>query len=644
MLLSKDEKTTPLTIDFINKLEEMDFIIRHEQDLGKLSQKILDKVLSIFDCDRAWLLFPCDPDAKSWKIPVESCVAEYPGASHVNLEIEMTQEAKDTFQFAMETEGPVEYGPGGLPVQKVSKDFNVKSQLSMAIYPRIGKPWIFGVHQCSYERIWEELEKKLFKHIAYRIESALGNILFNLQLIEANEHLGKGITQRTLELKNEERFRTLYEKAPLAYQSLDKNGILLEVNKAWLSLLGYQSGEVLGTKFANYIHPDSIRTLKENFPVLLTKGEVNDVNFVIQRKDGSTVDVSLNGKVGLDQEGNFIQTHCIMQDITEKKRWEEKLRKSEEKFHTMADSSYDWEIWHAPEGKYLYISPSCERITGYSRDYFLNDYEFILSIVHPDDLEKFRAHRQQHCISNFEKAEITYRIITKAGAIRWIWHQCHAAVGENGEWLGRRTSNRDVTILKEAEEKLQKSETQLKDAQKIAQLGHWELDIETDTLYWSDEIYRIFGIEPQEFKATSEAFLDTVHPEDRNYVNKSYTESADKKTQYDIEHRIVLKNGNVKWVHEICSTEYDENDKAVRSIGIVHDITEIKALRGIIPICAQCHKIRDDEGYWQQVDHYINEHTKAVLSHGMCKQCSDELYGGQDWYEDNKDEIISKKK
>ncbi|MCK5230101.1 MAG: PAS domain-containing protein, partial [Desulfobulbaceae bacterium] len=110
--------------------------------------------------------------------------------------------------------------------------------------------------------------------------------------------------------------------------------------------------------------------------------------------------------------------------------------------------------------------------------------------------------------------------------------------------------------IEERTESLKKSEQQYKEAQQIAKLGHWELNLETDTIYWSDEICRIFDLEPQEVKATREAFLERIHPDDRRYVNKAYTESVTNKSQYDIEYRIVLKNGEEKWVNEKCSTQY----------------------------------------------------------------------------------------
>jgi len=114
----------------------------------------------------------------------------------------------------------------------------------------------------------------------------------------------------------------------------------------------------------------------------------------------------------------------------------------------------------------------------------------------------------------------------------------------------------------------------MKEAEQIALLGHWELDLTSDTLYWSDEIYNIFGLKKGEFEANYDAFLETVHPDDREFVDKSYSESVENRTGYDIVHRLFLGNGTIKYVREKCKTEYDEKGKPLRSIGTVQDITE----------------------------------------------------------------------
>lgn len=116
----------------------------------------------------------------------------------------------------------------------------------------------------------------------------------------------------------------------------------------------------------------------------------------------------------------------------------------------------------------------------------------------------------------------------------------------------------------------------MKEAQQIAHLGHWDLDLQMNVLYWSDKVYRLFGLEPQEFSATYEAFLEHVHPDDRDFVNSAYSESVNNRKGYDIEHRIVLKSGEKRCVNELCITEYDETGKALRSLGTMLDITERK--------------------------------------------------------------------
>ncbi len=134
--------------------------------------------------------------------------------------------------------------------------------------------------------------------------------------------------------------------------------------------------------------------------------------------------------------------------------------------------------------------------------------------------------------------------------------------------------NRQHNELARSEEELRKSESRLKEAEQIASLGHWELDLVSNCLLWSDEIFRIFELVPQEFNATYEAFLERVHPDDQELVNKAYTDSLKNRTGYDIVHRLLLKNGKIKFVHEKCRTEYDEDGNPLRSLGTVQDITE----------------------------------------------------------------------
>jgi len=128
----------------------------------------------------------------------------------------------------------------------------------------------------------------------------------------------------------------------------------------------------------------------------------------------------------------------------------------------------------------------------------------------------------------------------------------------------------------ESYQQLRESETSLKEAHFVAQLGRWELHLDTNQLHWSDSVFNIFETDPEIFPATYESFLEIVHPDDRDMVNKAYTHSLKTKKPYDIEHRLRMKDGRIKWLKEKCHTEYNPDGKPVRSVGIVQDITDLK--------------------------------------------------------------------
>lgn len=130
--------------------------------------------------------------------------------------------------------------------------------------------------------------------------------------------------------------------------------------------------------------------------------------------------------------------------------------------------------------------------------------------------------------------------------------------------------------LEQDKETILKRKARFKEVEHLASLGHWELDLVTNSLYWSDEIYRIFDLDPEGFEPTYESFLEIVHPDDRKFVHKAFSESIKNRTDYDIVHRLLLKDGRIKYVHEKCQTIYDTNGNPSRSIGTVQDISRQK--------------------------------------------------------------------
>jgi PAS domain S-box-containing protein len=133
------------------------------------------------------------------------------------------------------------------------------------------------------------------------------------------------------------------------------------------------------------------------------------------------------------------------------------LQESEKRYRTVADFTYDWELWIGPDGRFLYVSPSCERITGYPAEEFLSDPGLVEKITHPDDRALVAGHYRDVLKGGCDPCALDFRIITRTGEERWINHFCQGVYSSDGNWLGRRASNRDITDRKRAEEALSES-------------------------------------------------------------------------------------------------------------------------------------------------------------------------------------------
>ncbi len=196
------------------------------------------------------------------------------------------------------------------------------------------------------------------------------------------------------------------------------------------------------------------------------------------------------------------------------------MRESEERHRIVADFTHDWEYWVDAEGNFLYVSPSCERVSGYSVQEFLDDPDLMNRIIHPDDRAEMLDH--YHNVRKVVPEAVDakdFRIIHRDGETRWIGHVCRPVFGRDGQPFGRRGSNRDITERKRLEEE---KENAVADLQKA--------------------------------------------------------------------------------------------------------LSEVKKLSGFLPICASCKKIRDDKGYWNEVERYIGQHSEAEFSHSICPDCMRKLY------------------
>lgn len=261
-----------------------------------------------------------------------------------------------------------------------------------------------------------------------------------------------------------------FDAVPDLISIIDINQSIVRVNKAMADRCGLALEEIVGRKCYETVHG------LLDAPVCCPRfGMVQDGlvhNQEIEEKRLSGVfDVTVSPL--FDKEGHITAYVHVMRDVTERKQNEEKLRKSEEKFRTVADHTFDWEYWKDVGGNLVYVSPACERISGYTAEEFQNDPGLLNRIVHPDDKDKFIHHLEydDNGVAPAVCQTPDFRIRTQSGQERWIEHICHEVFDNEGMSLGHRACNRDVTERKQGEEERLQLEQQFQHAQKLESLG-----------------------------------------------------------------------------------------------------------------------------------------------------------------------------
>jgi PAS domain S-box-containing protein len=372
--------------------------------------------------------------------------------------------------------------------------------------------------------------------------------------------------------ESERRYRTLFESMTEAFALaeiiLDEDGKpcdyrLLEVNPAYERLTGISREAVLG-KTARELFPDIGRERIERLGYVARTGHPTAFQECVQRL-GKWFELYVfspgRGKFGY-----------LFLDITERKRADEALRRSELKYRIVAEHPYNCEFWLSPEGKFIYLSPSCKRITGYEAEEFMRDRGLSRSIIHPDDLAAFDRHRQEEEEGEEEVLgqEIQFRIVNADGTIRWIGHTCMRISDEEGRYLGIRGTNRDITIRKQAEDALRKSEEKYRDLVENLYDQVSELDINGHLLYLSPNFKQITGYDVEDYIGRD--FLESVHPDDAPLLGMEIRKGFEQGYGHMV-FRFRHKNGNWLWIESMGKT-FQTSAGSLRGVVISRDITE----------------------------------------------------------------------
>lgn len=357
---------------------------------------------------------------------------------------------------------------------------------------------------------------------------------------------------------------------------LDRDGHIQHFNSACENLSGYEEDEVRDEYLWDcaFVPQGGDSDCRQIFQVLKAEGEYptgEECGRWLTR-DGELVPIDWRIVPMRDAEGELECLVALGSNITTQRGMQKILRERAAESRALFEQAAVGIAYVAPEGHWIDVNESLCEIVGYERDQLLATT--FQAITYPEDLDITQDYFNKILRDEIQTYSMEKRYIRSDGSLTWVSLTVSLVKDMEGRPDYFISLIRDINQRKETELLLRNSERQLREAQRITHIGSWELELFNNKLHWSDEIYRIFEIDKEKFGASYEAFLNAIHPDDREAVNRAYTASLENKTAYAITHRLLMSDGRIKWVKESCETEFASHGGPIRSLGTVQDITE----------------------------------------------------------------------
>ena len=496
-------------------------------------------------------------------------------------------------------------------------------------------------------------EEKLVRPNGEIVIAEVSSILTTYEGHPAIQVIARDITKRK---RAEDALRQSEERLNLALQGAadgvwdyDVQSGHIYRSPRMMTLLGYTSDEIEPTieGLAQYIHPDDRQWVEYAFNAHLEgRTPYYQTEHRLRTKSGSWCWVLDTGRVvAWDAEDKPLRVAGTHKDIDERKRAEEALRHSEEKFRLLTEQAL-FGVIIVQENRIAFMNANVAKITGYDMDELSERTEQeILNLIHEDDRE--RVVEETYAVLGNETGQLTrleYRLITKDSEIRWV-----DQLAKPIEYQGQKSTMvtlLDITERKQAEEALRQSELRFRSTFADAAIGMSQSSLDGRYLQVNDALCDILGYSREEL--LNMRFQDLTHPDDLQGDLKRTQRLLDGiEKSFKMEKRYLHKQGQVVWAILGLSIVRNAEKQPQYFIAQIQDITErkqaeqerdrliselsealmqVKALRGLLPICSVCKKIRDDQGYWQRLEAYITQHSDAEFTHSICPECAHKLY------------------
>ncbi len=267
-----------------------------------------------------------------------------------------------------------------------------------------------------------------------------------------------------------------------------------------------------------------------------------------------------------------------------KHSFDKKIKEQEFLFRTVANFAYEWEFWIMPDLQFKYCSPSCERVTGYKAEEFINNPKLLFDIIHEDDKSKFEEHfRKYHSENSTETVQaLILKIINKNGGVKFIRHTCNPIFSDDNAYIGRRVTNVDITDRTLSDKKLRESEEFLSRVinnidEIIYSVSFIKNQDASNVDFVSEQVKNILGYHPNDFKKMPGLWFSIIHPEDTEEVARQtklmFKSKKASKRIYRMKHKV---SGEYIWIEDHPQLLFDKEENIIGQFGTARDITESK--------------------------------------------------------------------
>jgi PAS domain S-box-containing protein len=368
-----------------------------------------------------------------------------------------------------------------------------------------------------------------------------------------------------------DRYETILNTAADAIYQLDADGQIVAVNDAAVDLVGQDRSELVGSHVRDYLDETDVR-FDEEFIGAQLESDQHDVatfELVIETASGERIPCEARARVWTTAGGDFVGSVGVVRDMSEQRERDRALERQNDLFAKAQDIA-DVGAWEFEQNGENTWTEQVYEIFDAPADLDLT-LETVKEYYHPEDWPRVRD-AFFDALSRGESFDIEARTTPDAGP-RWVHLRGDPHV-EDGEIIRVRGTVQDITDIKERERELARNREFLRQTQQVADIGGWEVDLETETLRWTDEVYQIHDLSPA-YEPTVAEGIEFYHPEDRPDIREAFESLTTDGEPYDLELRIVTDDGETRWVRT-WGEPLVEDGTIVGARGVIRDIDERK--------------------------------------------------------------------